>query len=229
MATGLHLISIIYFSSITCVLSSIAFDVSEEVSLSELSCLISNYSVEHIISNAWNNSVFVNSSVTNLHNMRSFGLDRNDVYMIPCVGINATLQMETLLDLLIQNHAIYDAVWIYVTMNADQACDWSHFNGQENCNFIMELGQYAQSRNRPIGIFSTKKDWKLYIGDGYNVSACPEASQYSLWYGDNDHEANNKDWEFNKFGGWQVAALKQYWTNFESKCGVTVDLDYTIL
>ena len=95
-------------------------------------------------------------------------------------------------------------------------------------DFIMELAHYTQSRNRPVGIHSTEQDWKLNIGDGYNVTTCPQAAQYILWYGDDDHKANVKDWEVNKFGGWEVAVLKQYWTNLETNCQVSVDLDYTV-
>merc|ERR1712228_1137602 len=142
-----------------------------------------------MITTAWNNGEFDNVSIINLNNAYEAGIEKHhaDVYMLPCVGMNATKQMETLLDSLRENGAEYDIVWLWITKNSNSSCDWSQFDGQRNCATIMEMGNYARSRGRIMGIYSSRSEWTSIVGNGKNASACTEASKFPLWYSTDDH------------------------------------------
>ena len=179
-----------------------------------------------MICRAWHSyGAFDNVSVINLENAHKAGIKYTDVYMFPCVGMNATLQMETLINSLKDNNAEYGYIWMDIESNPDSSCNWSQFDQQQSCDFIMELGNAGESMGRTVGVYASQGGWKTNIGKGRNVSACSEASKFPLWYDVRDHMASFDDWDDNKFGGWTKPNMKQYWGNLDY-CHVSIDLDY---
>lgn len=70
-----------------------------------------------------------------------------DVYLFPCRGKNATLQVNEMIDYLDATAAnatspyeyIYGTIWLDIETNPSTGCSWSVRSSAENCDFIQEL------------------------------------------------------------------------------------------
>ena len=65
--------------------------------------------------------------------------------------MNASYQMETLINSLKYNNAKYGYIWLDIESNPDTSCDWTQYNSTQSCNFIMQLGNTGESMNRTVG------------------------------------------------------------------------------
>lgn len=102
---------------------------------------------------------------------------------------------------------------------------------QFNCDYIMYAASNASQLGVSVGIYSSKGEWPMTVGDN-----CDDlASYFPLWYAHyvsslyhfhlsthQDNEANFDDGAY-EFGGWTEPSIKQY-TN-SGPC-VDIDQDY---
>jgi len=89
--------SILILFGIKLTFATFGFDIS--ASCNEFSCLHNTYGAQFMITRAWQSfGAFDSSSIPNLENARSAGIEYTDVYMFPCRGLSASTQMIDLIN-----------------------------------------------------------------------------------------------------------------------------------
>jgi len=88
--------SVLFLFGIKLTFATFGFDIS--AACSEFSCLHNTYGAQFMITRAWQSyGAFDSSSIGNLQNARSAGIEYTDVYMFPCRSLSATTQMVDLI------------------------------------------------------------------------------------------------------------------------------------
>ena len=100
----------------------------------------------------------------------------------------------------------YSKVWISVDQNTYKGCSWSSYSRKENCNYVIDFVSSFKSLSFPVGVYTSKEEWKHIIGD---EKACQDAStNVDLWYYNYDGIPTMNDYK--EFGGWDNPEIKQY-------------------
>ena len=168
-----------------------------------------------------------------------------DVAMYPCVGKNATSQVNEMIEYLdkqlskkqrllfeikeeefdqLSSESIYDKVygtiWLSVVTNSALGCSWSSKSTSQNCAYIGELVSAIQNKGKSAGIISGNNYWKQILGD---PSACSNFKSLPVMYSNLGSDASFSDWI--PFGGWTSPNLK-YYNSEEVICGARLGLIY---
>lgn len=99
--------------------------------------------------------------VQTLTHIKSAGL-KADIYMFPCRGKNATVQVNEMLSAI--PSALYDRVWIDVETNPTSGCSWNDHTSSSNCDFIMEIIDALHKKKKNVGIYASRYMWGTILG-----------------------------------------------------------------
>jgi hypothetical protein len=191
-----------------------------------------NLGYEHSIIRAYHSYGAIDTvAADNIHLSNLAGLS-TDVYMFPCRGKNATLQVTELIDYLDSLMKIpgtasrYEyqtgTIWLDIETNPSSGCTWNQGTGDSNCLFVKEIITAIEAKGRAVGIYATAYMWNQIMG---SKDTCDIFSKYPLWYAHYDGKENFDDWPTSKFGGWTTPTIKQF-AGSAAVCGFDVDLSY---
>ncbi|CAG9314781.1 unnamed protein product [Blepharisma stoltei] len=147
----------------------------------------------------------------NIQNAFSASIDVG-VYMFPCFPCGNPAQQAQDLVTALQGQT-YNSVWIDV-----ETYLWSS-NVQTNQAFITTLANTLKSLGQTVGIYTSRTEWSTIVGLNWSG-----VSWAGLWYYNYDNQQNFND--FQPFGGWTSASIKQYHGLTKSNCGIYANSDY---
>lgn len=165
------------------------------------------------------------------------GMKHVDIYLFPCAGMDALVQVHGLVQFMANYNATYGTVWFDIETNPSAGCGWSG-DVQRNCAYVATLVRAAQDLHRPCGVYASRYMWDSIMG-----ASCTAAAAVPLWYADWDGDVCARIGGrgrrcvrltapvqpsfsgFVPFGGWQRPAMKQYASGGVA-CGVNADRNW---
>ncbi|CAG9314783.1 unnamed protein product [Blepharisma stoltei] len=191
--------------------SSQSVDTADLGSFTQWYC-IAEYQIQSAIVRGYMSSGNVDPNVVpNIQNAGNAFLTVG-VYMFPCFPCgNPAKQAQDLVTAL--KGQTYDSIWIDV-----ETYQWSS-NVQANQAFITTLANTLKSLGQSVGIYTSRAEWSTIVGLNWSG-----VSWAGLWYYHYDNQQNFMD--FQPFGGWEMADMKQYHGLTKSTCGIYVNSDW---
>lgn len=150
---------------------------------------LANLGYSHAIVRAYHSYGAIDIDAPNsIQRSNNAGLS-TDVYMFPCRGKNATLQVNELIDYLEKmmntpgTASKYEfttgTIWLDIETNPSSGCTWSQGSAESNCQYIKELISAIEARGRAVGIYASAYMWTQIMG---SKDSCTDFSSYPLWY-----------------------------------------------
>ena len=126
---------------------------------------------------------------------------------------------------------LFGMLWFDIEYNPDSQCSWSNYTNEENCDYILSLGEaatnifsnYSSIASHSVGIYSGHHGWGVVFNGNY--SYCKEANIYPLWFPHYDGMETFSDYDSLAIGGWTQPNMKQY-NGSVTECQANVDLDW---
>lgn len=192
-------------------------DVSSPVSESEWTCLQSSGgqgAVEFAIVRVYRSSGSVDpNGAATIKAARRAGIKNVDGYIFPCVSCgNPASQVNATKQALDAAGASFGMFWLDIERYA-----WSS-DKTANQKFIQQMVDACASLGVRAGVYSNWNSWGEIVGSDWSY-----ASHLPLWYPHYDKNPSYSD--FQPFGGWQSASIKQY-IGDSSSCGASIDYNW---
>lgn len=204
-------------------------DVAVPFSSEQLSCLRTQHNVSFAIVRAHHSwgGVDTNAPQT-IQAAWKAGLSAVDVYLFPCTSnsLTAAMQVNTTIDFLLSEGAKYGRIWFDLEWNFwPSACSWRANDPQYNCDFVASLVEAGRQRGAKMGVYTIKSFWNEYMPN------CTAASSLPLWFPRWDGISPSNFSDYEPFGGWARASMKQYNNTVGGACNVNglVDADWSPL
>lgn len=219
-------------------LATLLFSPALAVKVFDLAGVFGNYpcmkqaGFEHSIIRAYHSYGAIDvDAPENIRQSNQAGLS-TDVYMFPCRGKNATIQVNELIVYLNKiadfrnTSSMFDyqagTIWLDIETNPSTGCSWGQGTPDSNCQFTRDLIGAIEANGRAVGVYASGYMWNQIYG---GKEQCAVFGAYPLWYAHYDGKEDFGDWEANKFGGWSRPTIKQF-AGDSPECGFKVDLSF---
>jgi hypothetical protein len=189
------------------------------IDISTLQCLRQHH-FEYSVHECWteNNGSFWKECVQNIANSWAAGFQYVDVYMFPERYSDPTSQAKQLLGNLTLFNVQYGSIMLDIEGNK-----WTEYSTEENRQFMLELRAVFDAENIPMSMYCSSV-WNTYFGSNFTAF-----NDIPLIYAHYDNVPSFYDWDFDPYGGWEVASGKQFWDaqGQETLCGLPLDWDWS--
>ena len=216
---------IVLLLSMSTILATKGWDVSQYTSLSAMQCMKKGMNFGIVRGYCSYGAVDKNACGT-LKNAKSAGFQYVDIYMFPCVsncGKGAATQVHEMVSGL--SGCPYNMIWLDV-----ERYKW-HSSKSENRKWAEDAVSAMRGEGKKVGIYSSYYSWEEIMGLEYSG-----LSSYPLWYlyyiyiyiynyRYPHYDGNPSFSDFKSFGGWSSPAIKQY-KGTTSYCGASIDENY---
>ena len=117
-----------------------------------------NNGIDFVITRAWKSyGDFDSSALSNIQNARNAGINYVDIYLFPCRGQSATVQVNNLVSRM--GNANYGMIWLDIETNPSGGCSWTQASGSSNCQYVTELVNAIRAKGKVPGIYATYYMW----------------------------------------------------------------------
>ncbi|XP_065846642.1 probable GH family 25 lysozyme 5 isoform X2 [Oscarella lobularis] len=192
-------------------------DVSTIVSKSQFECLKKEGYSFAIVRAHRSTGELDESARGTLENAQAAGMSDVDVYLFPCYCCgNPAEQVSKTVNSLKNLH--YRTLWLDIEDNrtSPNISEWYWPDSKEEHQEFFKTMFDTAKIHKDTGVYASKYYWEEIMGNDYE-----EGKSVPLWYPRYKNNDPSFD-DFEKFGGWEEATIKQYHPNV-MVCGVNVN------